>query len=85
MKARKSPLVAQLYNNTRIMTLLKWTDWYCIDKTGDGKKMQISCGTVLELFINSNTSFFFLVIFFCTRNPHVKTLDDVSVDMCVDT
>lgn len=49
-EGKKSPLTARIYNNTRIMTVLKWINWwYCTDKTGDGQ-MQISCGTVTFFF-----------------------------------
>ena len=69
-EGKKSPLIARLYGNTRIMTLLKWINWwYCIDKDWWWTNADFMRHR-LELFINSNT-FFFL---HCTRNPHVKQL-----------
>lgn len=69
-EGKKSPLIARLYNNTQIMTLLKWINWYCIDKTGDGQ-MQISCGTVWSY--SSTVTLFF---FFLHKKPTCKTIDE---------
>lgn len=63
-EGRKSPPIARLYNNTRIMTVVKWINWNCIDKTGM-ERMQISCGTVWSY---SST----VAGIFWYRNPHVK-------------
>lgn len=65
-EGKNSPLIAQLYNNTQIVTLLKWIRWYCIDKTGDGQ-MQISCGTVW--------SYSATVTLFLYKKPTCKTID----------
>lgn len=51
------------------MTLLKWINWYCIDKTGDGQ-MQISCGTIWSY---SST-----VTLFLYKKPTCKTIDEES-------
>lgn len=68
---QKVSYIVRLYNNTRIMTLLKWINWYCIDKTGDGQ-MQISCGTIWNY---SSTVTLFFPFFFLHKKPTCKTID----------
>lgn len=63
---QKVSYIVRLYNNTRIMTLLKWINWYCIDKTGDGQ-MQISCGTIWNY--SSTVTLFFP--FFFAQETHM--------------
>lgn len=71
-EGKKSPLIARLYGNTRIMTLLKWINWwYCIDKDWWWTNADFMRHR-LELFINSNTFFFALY-----KKPTCKTIDEM--------
>lgn len=68
-EGKEPPLLARLYSKTRIISLLKWIKWYCINKTGDGE-MQISCGSFW-----SYSSTATLVLY---KKPTCKTIDEES-------